>query len=219
MKKIVFGFIILTVILIAACTKYRDVPSKTPAFVAPPPGIIAYNCLRINEFICKGYSSEAQGVLGSTVTAKWFEIYNPTTANIVLTPGQWYVTDTLGNSKNGFANGTWNKCAITTNTLTNSSYVVPANGFLVICCPKSGSGGTTPSLTHFDASFSLSSTYGHIGIYYQATPSASVTVIDTLNYNFIGGATSGASYGCFADGQGSNIAPRSAVTCESPNAN
>jgi hypothetical protein len=190
-------------LFIAACTKYRDVPSKYGTFTPPPDGTITFGSLRINEFICKGSDPGSVTYLGCT--AKWFELYNPTNSDITLNANEWYVTDTLGIK---------DKCAITQNTVS-AQWKVPAKGFLIICCPKAGS--TTPSPTKFNASFSLSSTKGAIGIYYKAAGSGTFTPVDTLLYNFAGGASSGVSYGRKPDGQDPATTQLSSVTPEASN--
>lgn len=200
-KKILF--LIPLVCLLSACTKYRDIPAKGGTFTPPPAGTITFGTLRINEFICKGTDATAQAYLMSS--SKWFELYNPTSQDVVLTPGQWYITDTLGIK---------NKFAIPQDT-GNTSYKVPANGFLVIMCLKSGANPAPPG--RINASFSLSSTIGSIGIYYQATPTSSFTPIDTVNYNFGSGALSGVSYGRRPDGQNPATLQLPAVTAEHSN--
>jgi hypothetical protein len=195
--------LIVPAIIVSACTKYRDVPSKYGAFTAPPDGTIAFGSLRINEFICKGSDPGAVTTLGCN--AKWFELYNPTNTDITLNANEWYVTDTLGIK---------NKCAVTQNTVS-AQWKVPAKGFLVICCPKAGS--TTPSPTRFNASFSLSSTSGAIGIYYKPSGAGTYTAVDTLLYNFAGGASSGVSYGRKPDGQDPATTQLPAVTAEASN--
>jgi hypothetical protein len=207
MKKIVFTLITFA-ILTGACTKYRDVPNKTPVFVPPPAGVIEYGSLRINEFICHGTDPASQTYLGSN--AKWFELYNPTSQDVVLTHGQWYVTDTLGR-----ASGTWNKFAIPADTGVNNNYKVPAHGFLVIMCPKTGS--TTPSPNHINTSFSLSSSVGSIGVYYQQSASSPIIAIDTLSYSISSNPPTPVSYGRYPDGQNNPTLQRGGVTAEKPN--
>ena len=90
---------------------------------------------------------------------------------------------------------------------------MPAKGFLVIMCLKSTS---IPCPDRINASFSLSSTEGGIGIYYQADSLSSLTTIDTIQYNFPAGANSGFSYGRLPDGSGP-IVPLNDVSPELPN--
>lgn len=201
MKKTQALFCML-LLMSMSCTKYRDVPSKVATFVPPSStGGITFGSLRINEFICKGSAPNAESYLGSN--AKWFELYNPTEADITLTAGQWFVTDTLGIKT---------KFAIPQNT--GAQWKVPAKGYLAVMCLK---GGASPSATKINASFSLSSTVGAIGIYYQESPSAPIVAVDTILYNFGSGALSGVSYGRKPDGQGPGNLQLSSVTPEATN--
>jgi hypothetical protein len=188
---------------IISCTKFRNVPSKTPAFVAPTTNTIGYGSLRINEFICKGSDPNAVTLIGGT--AKWFELYNPTKFDITLTANQWFVTDDLTNKS---------KCVITQNT-AGAQWKVPALGFLIVACPSTGSSSTTPSPSRFNSNFSLSSSAGDIGIFYQSPGSSTLTPVDTLTYVLTG--LSGVTYGRFPDGQGSGTTQLSKVTPEASN--
>ena len=154
----------------------------------PEDGKIAFGSLRINEFICKGININAQQFFGGS-DAKWFELYNPTNTSIVLTKDQWYITDSVD---------MYNKFSIPENP-NGDQWTVPSKGFLAIMCLKSG---TLPSPSRINATFSLNSTEGSIGIFYKQDSFSAVIAVDTISYSFPGGALSGISYGRLPDGQG-----------------
>lgn len=197
------GLLLLTAV---SCTKYRDVPSKYGTFTPPPTGVIGFGSLRINECVLKGSDGPSSTLLGTT--AKWFELYNPTSSNISLTSGSWYVTDDLTSKM---------KVPVTSASTSPQYLNVPAGGYLIIVCNSTGSSPTPPSPTRFNTNFSLSSSAGDIGIFYQATSSSPLIAIDTVKYNF--SATSGKSYGRKPDGQDpfNFTSPLNSVTPEAAN--
>lgn len=206
MKKpaLIYALAILAIVFVA-CTKYRDVPSKSAPFVPPPDNVIQYGSLRINEFMAKGTDPGAMALM-QQATAKWFELYNPTGSDIVLEPDKWFFTDDLTNPT---------KAAVTQNT-AGVQWTVPAHGYLLIACPKQD-GSTTPAPNRFNTYFSLSSTVGAIGVFYKSSPSANVQVIDTVSYSL--NALSGISYGRRPDGSNPATVQLGSVTPEATNGN
>jgi len=166
-----------------SCTKYRTVP--TPSGTGNKQ--IQFGTLRVNEFVCKGVSADAQTYFGTD--AKWFEIYNTASFPIELTPGQWAISDSLG------APGKF----IIPSDSQGHPWSIPAQGYLAVLCMKSSN---IPSAKRINATFSLNSTEGDIGIYYKENLSSDWTAIDTLSYSFPAGAISGISYGRLPDGEG-----------------
>lgn len=175
-----------------------------PAPAAPIGGPIGPKSLIINEFICKSANAEAAVALGGS-NAKWVELYNPTDQDIELTAGKWFLTDTLGVPR---------KFAVPANP-SGAQWKVPAGKYLVFMCPKKG---IAPAPNRINTTFSLSSTAGDIGIYYQDSPGAPLIAVDNLHYDFgQAGAASGMSYGHKPDGAGPAVQLLSKPTPEAPN--
>ncbi|MGZ3929850.1 MAG: hypothetical protein ACXVP0_00285, partial [Bacteroidia bacterium] len=140
-----------------------------------------------NEYIVKGSDASATDSLGG-LTYKWFELYNPTSQGIMLTAGQWFMTDTLGIK---------NKFAVPQNT-AGVQWTVPAMGYLVVVANKSSQ---APVPGRINTGFSLSSSAGDIGLYYQATPASPMIPVDSLHYNYGSSPASNLTYGRYPDGQ------------------
>ena len=165
---------------------------------------IGPHSLIINEFICKGVNPQAAAALGGS-GAKWVELYNPTSEDIELTAGKWFLTDTLGMPQ---------KFPIPANT-DGPQWKVPAGKYLVFMCLKKN---MTPVPGRINAAFSLSSTKGDIGIYYQDGPGAPLIAVDNLSYDFSpGGAAPAMSYGHKPDGAGPATTMLTKPTPEAPN--
>ncbi len=185
--KIIFVAIIY--FCFCSCTKFRSIGLKNSNdYTHPISGVISFGSLRINEFICKGVNTKAQQYFEGS-DAKWFELFNPTDKDITLTAGKWFLTDSLEEPT---------KYKIPQNT-KGEQWTVPSNGYLAVMCLKSTS---IPAPSKINASFSLSSTDGSIGIFYQNDSSALLIPIDTIRYSFPGGALSGISYGRTPNGIG-----------------
>ena len=200
MKRIIYGAFSCMSLLAISCTKYRS-PSSPPA-PAVFDSIIHTGSLRINEFICKGVNTDAQTYFHGS-DGKWFELYNPGTLAVKLDPGAWFVTDSIG----------WpDKYAIPADAQGNPWIIGPGK-FLAILCIKTGS---IPCDDRINASFSLNSTSGDIGIFYKKSSLSTWVNVDSLHYDFPGGAQSGISYGRLPDGQGP-LVQLTKVTPESPN--
>jgi len=194
-------------IFLFSCTKERDLPPKYGT-VVPVGADIAFGSLRINEFWVHGTSTAVTNMFGASATAKWFEIYNPTANDINLNSGQWFLTDDLTSNQ---------KYPVPTNS-SGVTTLIPSKGFLLVFCPSSSKGTYGPA-TRINTSFSLSSSSGSIGIFYQKNSGAATIPVDSLNYNFgVNGPPTDISYGRFPDGDGSSSQKSlSSVTPEAAN--
>ncbi len=167
----------LSIIALASCTKFRDLPSNSKVLIAPD--TLSFGSLLINEYTPKSkVDTNEFGILG-----KWFELYNPGTKNIEIDTN-FYFTDTLA----------WpDKFHV---TKTDIKQIVPANGFLVVWSDNCDTiaGG---KLIH--TNFSLNSGGGDIGIYIKNAQNKFV-VIDSLHYPDYNLLPKGTPIGRFPDG-------------------
>lgn len=161
-------FVFSLLLLIASCTKDRDVAPLLKSAAIVYPGIqydsldlflpINHDLLKINEFVARG--SENVNEFGET--EDWFEIYNTTPYSLILKEGNWFVTD------KGFEDP---------DRYQLPQCTIPPFGFLLIWAD-----GMDLVDQFIHANFGLSASGEHIGLYYSDDTLS--IMIDDYEYPF-----------------------------------
>ena len=142
----------LLILLMASCTKDRDVEKLPP----PETQRVVPGSLLINELVAKG--SVNVNEFGNE--SDWFEIYNPGSEPVTIEPEKWYVTDNLTSPL---------KYAL-------PGLTIPSGGFLVLWCDT-----LNMVATQIHTNFGLSASGEDLGLFFL-NENDSLIQVDAFSY-------------------------------------
>lgn len=173
MRKMFAGLFVVSLSILAACTKDRTFDPPPPTPPAGGADNIVRGTITINEFMAKGstFFNELDPVPGDN---DWLELYNTTGDTIYFEEGAWFLTDVLTD---------------TTMFEVPDTLILP-NGFLSFQCDEMDT-----TITQIHTNFKLSSAGEQVVLFHKKEN----TWLNVDDYSF-GAQTPGVSMARFPDG-------------------